>query len=302
MWAAIENSDPQGVETTKITVTVYKNKLKTHAAILLGCVLCIFSCGGRSAEVAPPVGLAKQVLEDSSYTWVAVKTPHFRFYYEADTYAAQHFAELRQGAEEARLQALKLLGEKNYAPVIDLFYLDSREKMVPALGTQPLGSSERQSNTVLLVCHEQQRPLHRHEIMHVLSMNLWPLPPLLEAWLLEGLAVYADAPCSGFSLHEIAAQLQRENKLLPLYNLVYAFYQPQDLRAYMQGGSVVQFLFENWGHEKFRQLWARGVGGLPEITGKSYREFEQEWRVFLLKQENARIGLDWEKLIAKGCE
>lgn len=274
--------------------------MKTHALIALG--FLIFSCSKRPIEGPPPAGLAKQMLADSSYTWMAFQTPHFRFYYEPNSYAAAHIEALSEAAAEARSHALKLLGENNYAPVIDLFYLDSREKMVPALGTQPLGWSERQSNTVLLVCNEKQRPLHRHEIMHVLSMNLWPLPPLLEAWLLEGLAVYADAPCSGFSLHEIAAQLQREDKLLPLYNLVYAFYQPQDLRAYMQGGSVVQFLFENWGHEKFRQLWARGVGGLPEITGKSYREFEQEWRMFLLKQENARIRLDWKELITKGCD
>ena len=241
------------------------------------------------------------MLEDSSYTWIAIKTPYFRFYYEANTYAARHFDELRQGAEEARLHALKLLGEKNYAPIIDLFYLDSRERMVPALGTQPVGWSERQSNTVLLVCNENQRPLHRHEIMHVLSMNLWPMPPVLEALLLEGLAVYADTPCAGRSLHEIAAYLQREDKLVPLYKLVYEFYQPKDLRAYLQGGSLVQFLFENYGREKFRRLWLRGVAGLPEITGKSYREIENEWRAFLKRVELAPAAVDWEALIAEGC-
>ncbi len=113
------------------------------------------------------------MLEDSSYTWIAVKTPHFRLYYEADTYAARHLAELRRGAEEARLHALKLLGEKNYAPVIDLFYLDSREKMNPALGTQPAGWSEHQSNTVLLAI-KSLRPLRRRE--------LWRVAILVAGW------------------------------------------------------------------------------------------------------------------------
>jgi hypothetical protein len=76
------------------------NDLKNNAVIFLAFVLFIFSCRRRNAEVAPPVGLAKQLLEDSSYAWITVKTPRFRFYYEADTYAARHFAELRQGAEE----------------------------------------------------------------------------------------------------------------------------------------------------------------------------------------------------------
>jgi len=250
----------------------------------------------------PPVGLAKSVLADSSYAWIAVKTPHFRFYYEPNTYAAKHFIELRQGVEEARLHALKVLGEENYAPLIDVFFMDSRERMIPALGMQPAGWSERQSNTVLLACNENLRSLHRHEIMHILSMNLWKLPPLLEAWLLEGLAVYADTPCSGYSLHEIAARLQRENKLVPLNRLVYQFYKPDDLRAYMQSGSFVQFLFENYGREKFRRLWEHGVTGLPEITGKSYREIEMEWRTFLQNVDQTRAELDWEELIEKGCE
>lgn len=275
--------------------------MKSNVVIFLACVLCIFSCGGRSAEVAPPSGLAKQVLEDSSYTWIVARTPHFRFYYESNTYAAKNFFKLRQDAEAARLHGLKILGERNYAPIIDLFYLDSRERMIPALGTQPVGWSESRSNTVLLACNENLRPLHRHEIMHVLSMNLWELPPQLEAWLLEGLAVYADTPCAGYSLHEIAAHLQREDKLVPLYQLVYGFYQPKDLRAYMQGGSFVQFLFENYGREKFRQLWSHGITGLPEITGKNYREVESEWREFLHGLVPAHSDVDWDTLIEEGC-
>lgn len=247
------------------------------------------------------MGLAQKVLADSSYNWIAVKTPHFRFYYEANTYASQHFTELRQGAEEARLHALEILREENYAPSIDLFYLNSRERMIPALGTQPVGWSESRSNTVLLACNENLRPLHRHEIMHVLSMNLWKLPPLLEAWLLEGLAVYADTPCAGFSLHEIAARLQQENQLVSLYKLVYEFYQPKDLRAYMQSGSFVQFLYETYGREKFRRLWEHGVTHLPEITGKSHRETEMEWRVFLQNIDQPKFEADWQLLIEKGC-
>ena len=276
--------------------------MKTFTVIALGCGLVIFSCSGRGAEESPPIGLAKQVLADSSFTWIVVKTPHFRFYYEPNTYAAKHFTELRHGAEEARLHALKILGEEKYAPMIDLFYLDSREKMVSILGSQPAGWSDHQSNTVLLACNENIRPFHRHEIMHILSMNLWKLPPLLEAWLLEGLAVYADTPCSGYGLHEIAAYLQREKKLISLYTLVYGFHKQSDLRAYMQSGSFVQFLYENYGREKFRRLWERGVTCLPEITGRSYHEIDMEWREFLRSVEQPRSEIDWETLIEKGCE
>ncbi len=240
-------------------------------------------------------------MADSSYAWISIETPHFRFHYEANTYAARHFAELRQGAEEARLHALEILGEKNYAPVIDLFYLDSREKMIPALGSQPAGWSEHQSNTVLLACNANIHPFHRHEIMHVLSMNLWKMPRLLEAWLLEGLAVYADAPCAGYSLHEIAAHLQREKKLVSLHSLVFRFHKQDDLRAYMQSGSFVQFLYETYGREKLRRLWEHGVAHLPEITGKSYRETEMEWRAFLQGVEQTGSEVDWQLLIEKGC-
>lgn len=69
----------------------------------------------------------------------------------------------------------------------------------------------------------------------------------------------------------------------------------------MQSGSFVQFLYETYGREKFRRLWEHGVTHLPEITGKSYRESESEWRAFLKRVEPASAEIDLEALIAEGC-
>jgi len=70
----------------------------------------------------------------------------------------------------------------------------------------------------------------------------------------------------------------------------------------MQSGSFVQFLYENYGREKFRRLWEHGVTHLPEITGKCYQEIETEWRAFLQSVKPTRSEVDWEALIENGCE
>jgi len=276
-------------------------KLKACAVVLMGIVFFIWLCLTRGSEDKPPVGLAKRVLEDSTFTWIAVKTPYFRFYYEADTYAARHFAELRQGAEEARLHALELLGEKSYAPTIDLFYLDAREKMIPLIGFRPKGWTEAESNTVLLACNDEVRAYHRHEIMHNLSLNLWGLPLEPEAWLLEGLAVFADTPCLGYGLHEIAAHLQHEQKLIPLDTLINKFREQNDMTAYMESGSLVQFIYENYGRDKLRNLWQQGVKHLSEALGNNLDAIDKAWQQFLQKFGRDKKKVDWQLLTEKGC-
>lgn len=126
----------------------------------------------------------------------------------------------------------------------------------------------------------------------------------MEAAAAAGIVVVGragGAPCAGYRLHEIAAHLQRENKLVSLHSLVFRFHKQSDLRAYMQSGSFVQFLYENYGCEKFRGLWRHGVTHLPEITGKSYREIENEWRAFLHGFVPAHSDIDWDMLIEEGC-
>ncbi len=53
----------------------------------------------------------------------------------------------------------------------------------------------------------------------------------------EALATYAGGPCSGYSIDEIAAHLERRGELIPLDSLARRFRSYNDLVAYLQAGS-----------------------------------------------------------------
>jgi len=59
----------------------------------------------------------------------------------------------------------------------------------------PKGFAPIGHDTVLLVVNEETRPYLRHEVFHVVSINLWGIP---RTWLREGSAMYADGECLGY--------------------------------------------------------------------------------------------------------
>jgi hypothetical protein len=63
-------------------------------------------------------------------------------------------------------------------------------------------------------------------------------------WLREGVVAAAEDLYGRYSYRGMAAQWQAEGTLLPLDSLVHAFYRQDDLAAYLQAGSLVQYLLE----------------------------------------------------------
>jgi hypothetical protein len=259
----------------------------------------VYSQGLTNSE---PIGLAKVILADSAYSKMATFTnEHFRLHYEPHSLAGKHLDELSHQAEAARTLALMLLGEQDFRPVLDLFYIHSRRQMKEIIGVEAKGWTDYRSKTIVLVYNDSTRAYHNHEMMHAVVLNLWGFPADSNHCFIEGAAVYADNPCLGEQIHEIAAYLFYERELIAFRKMFTAFRKQKDMQSYMEAGSIVQYILETYGRDKFKALWQRGIGRSREILGRSFEEIEKDYIQFLRMKYPLKPEVPWPVLLAKGC-
>ncbi len=165
------------------------------------------------------------------------------------------------------------------------------------------GWADPQSRAVLLVRSSNANQGERHEIAHVISHNLWGHSHdwLTTGWMSESLATYAGGPCSGYSIDEISAFLDRRGELIPLDSLARRFRSYNDLIAYLQAGSFFGYLLETYGVSRVRALWERGFEQFETILGPSPAAADSEWRKHLaVLYPDPKV--DWAPLKAAGCQ
>ena len=275
--------------------------INTRPPSFLLILFWVFQSALLSQTHDQPVGLARALLGDNSFEFVTVEQKHFRFYYQPNSFAASHLDSLCVNAEFARRHGLAVLQEAEFPEIIDVFYLQSRDDMNRAIGYSVKGFSDWRSRTVLIVVNEEIRAYHAHEIMHVLSANLWGFPADSNHCFLEGLAVFADSPCLGYSLHEIAAYMEHERLLIPLDVMFERFRQQADVPSYMQAGSLVEYLIESYGSQKFKRLWQEGMQKCDRIIGISLERLETDFKNHLKAKHPRAPVVDWELLLSRGC-
>jgi hypothetical protein len=263
------------------------------------------ACDGTPRFFYPdqPVGLAAAALRDTAFTWQTRETEHFRVHFQSDSYAAAHQDEFLQDAEEARAIGLRVIGEKDFISRIDVFHLASRDHMKRITGYPVRGWADPAARAVLLVRSSTANQGERHEITHVLSHAFWGPSRdwLTTGWMSEAVATYAGGPCSGYSIDEIAAYLDRQGELIPLDSLARGFRSYNDLVAYLQAGSFIGYVHETYGVQPIRALWERGFEGFEAILGKSPAAADAEWRENL-RAKYPEPNIDWAPLKKAGCQ
>lgn len=249
-----------------------------------------------------PMGLAVGALRDTAFTWRTRETDHFRIHYQPDSYAADHIDQFVKDAEQARANGLRLLGETRFIPRIDVFHLKSRDQVKRITDYAVRGWADPAARTVLLVRSSAANQGERHEIAHVLSHTFWgaSLDWLTTGWMSEALATYAGGPCSGYSIDEIVAYLDRQDELIPLDSLARKFRSYNDSVAYLQAGSFFGYVLENYGLPRVRALWEQGFERFEKILGKTPAAADVEWRNHL-KALYPDPKVDWAPLKKEGC-
>lgn len=248
-----------------------------------------------------PTGMAEQILAQASWRMKTAEGGNFRFHYEEGSLAEQHLDGLQSQAEDARTKALVLLRETKFSPILDIFYIRSRDRMQEIIGMKAKGFTDYRSRTILLVYNDSTRAYHNHEVMHAVALGLWGFPADSNHCFIEGMAVHADDPCLGYPVHQIAAYLLHERQLIPFDVLFNNFRKQKDMPSYMEAGSVMQFLLETYGHRKVKELWQKGMKEIRSILGRGLDDVEKAYHDFLIRQYSAKPEVNWLFLEINGC-
>lgn len=103
----------------------------------------------------------------------------------------------------------------------------------------------------------------------------------LGGWLREGIAAAAEDLYLTYSYRGMAAQWLAEGTLFPLDTLVNRFYRVDDLAAYLQPGSLVTYLLEQYGKARFRLVWRNGASAFGPAYSRTASQIESEWHTWL---------------------
>ena len=217
---------------------------------------------------------ARDLVDRGTFDWHTDSTLHFVLYYEAESPAQQRLELIKQDAEASLGHILDLLHINAYNGPLHLFLVSSRTRIRELIGRETNGTAFYQTGVLVFIISETQMLSARHELLHVVAMNLWGVP---EPWLNEGLAVYAGDHWHGYDLHALVHHLDETNRLFSLETLINRFRQQDEWVTYPVAGSFVKYLYEEYGVKAVQGIWKGGVSSVEVATGKTLSVLEAEW-------------------------
>lgn len=245
--------------------------------------------------------LVQRALDDSTFTWTSFESEGVRIYAQPGSFADRHRAMLLRSVATVLNEVLDIIGEPEYDRMLNVFYLDSREQMERIVGSPVTGLANWSASGVFVVLNPQWRSFEKHEIAHVLTMELWGSPHETSRWMIEGIAVYCDGWCREYSVDEIAWHFLSRDELPPLQEL---FDDPRalgEIRGGFYSASVIGFIRHQYGVETVRSLWLEGPDKLTEVLGTDIHHIERQWKGYLESTVNKDVEVDLQVIEDSGC-
>jgi hypothetical protein len=242
------------------------------------------------------VGRGNKSIDYDGSNFKKYETEHFEIYYYKGSLAEREINEIVRGRESAFREISDLLGIKYDRKIRLVFYPDAETKK-KEIGH--IGDGYAFSNNIVEVYNEKTKLDPFHELAHILAGKLGDPPAMFN----EGFAVYVSEKLGsdalrylgspGKTIDVVTGVHYREGKLFKLEELLrfteIGSEESKPEISYPEAASVVKYLVETYGLQKFRQLYqqaknsSRAAEGLKnkeilkEIYGKPLSEIEQEW-------------------------
>ena len=243
---------------------------------------------GNTLETPP----ATFIYEDDRFSWKSVSQGNLTLWHYAGS--DSEISSLLQAGSDGLQRMEQLLGTTVAFPV-KVFIYDSAKEMQPAVlsaqeapqeGVVTLGEVFF-SDTAVVALDVTPSDVLRHELAHIVIRQAVKGPfGNLPAWLDEGTAVYAQAnPLSDEK--RALDQAIKANDVLSLRSMSSASLARTNMNVslfYGQSWSLVSFLVDGYGPEKFAQLFAVFKDGstvdkaFQQVYGFDLDGLENAWR------------------------
>ena len=267
--------------------------------------LALAGCGPSPADAPPTNGLresgpARYARTHPAYDWARADTAHFRIYVEDGPDANARLRRLGAAAETALADVRAFVGRRSPTGRQSLFFVDSRERMRPLLGSTPGGFAVPHEDVAFFTApRDGAAPPLRHELAHLEAWETFG--ERREAWTDEGLATAAVGRCDVYTLADTAAAIVREGRAVPLTTLAADFHRLDDVDAYLQAASVMAFVRERWGLDAVAALWRAGLAGAERATVLAPDALDAAWRAHV-QAEDRGVVVEWSQIRERGCE
>ena len=235
-------------------------------------------------------------------TKVSKLIKNVNFIFPENSHAFENKEEIINRTFDAIEDNIKILNKEEFTDTIYVRVMSSRDEMFIYTGTRAFGNTYPYWSTLYIVANEDEvNPPIKHELMHLIAMLDWDYSKRNSTWMNEGIATYAANDCNGNNVEEIYRFLLEEDKLISIEDLTTDFYAQSDMVAYHQSAYIVQYLLENYGLEKFKNLWTQGYEKFEEIYGLPYSKIKENLEDLVIEKYPKAPKIDWE-IFSKGCK
>ena len=221
-----------------------------------------------------------------------VSTERFVFYLLPETLAEKDIQTIAQERQKTLKDICAFLGV-SFDHRINFFLFPDAASKRWCMGHQ--GDGLAFDTTIAEIYNEKTRVDPAHELTHIVASQIGSPPALLN----EGLAVYMQSDHKWNDQHVdlTTSKLFLQKRLVPLNELIRRNEigsRPDDGEiAYPQSASVVKFIIDRYGREKFLKLYAGlragakdNVSRFKDILGVELRIVEREWQEALSSIEH----------------
>jgi len=243
----------------------------------------------------------QKALSDSTFTWLSSSSNRIRIFYQKDSFAERHRMMLLRSVKTAVDEVLEFLDEPAYEPLLNVFYLESRDEMNRIVGRPYSGFSNWTANGIFIVLNPEWRSFEKHEFTHVVTMGVWGPPDITSRWMIEGIAIYSDGWCREYTVDEIAFHLLSNDQLPSLQELFDDYANLGEIRAGFSAASFIGFIRNTFGMPKLRSLWFNGVGNLRDVLDTNLNQIENSWKLYLKQNVRKDIQVDFDNIKKLGC-
>lgn len=243
------------------------------------------------------VGEGNPAARDMAAEFRELRTEHLDIYASRGSVADAEIAHIAAEREAGLRNVATLLDVEPKGRVRLVFYADAVSK---TRDTGHIGVGLARGDTVVEILNAETRLNPFHELTHVLASQVGDPPALFR----EGFAVYASERLGSKALDELgypgatadeaACQLVQNRRAVPLRQL-FGYEEigseaTQPRVAYPQAASVVKYLIEVSGFDRFRRAYGtllngddpdrikRNEGLFTEIYGQSLDDVERAWQ------------------------